>query len=80
MGVQTRPETTLLTDRAAKYLEAGPADVVDLIGHICNLPAAPRIVAEHMADAMFAGRTEFTRDAAGKWRLSAHRRAAPTDS
>jgi exonuclease, DNA polymerase III, epsilon subunit family len=68
-GVQSRPENTLLTEKAAKYLEAGPADVVDLIGYICNLPAAPRIVAEHMADAMFAGRTEFGRDAAGKWRL-----------
>jgi DNA polymerase-3 subunit epsilon len=67
--VQTRPENTLLTDRAAKYLESGPADVVDLIGYICNLPAAPRIVAEHMADAMFAGRTEFGRDASGKWQL-----------
>ncbi len=69
LGIQTRPENSLLTDRAAKFLEAGPADVVDLIGHICNLPAAPRIVAEHMADAMFAGRTEFGRDASGKWLL-----------
>jgi len=67
--VQTRPETTLLTDRAARFLEKGPADVVDLIGYICNLPAAPRIVAEHMAEAMFAGRTEFARDASGKWLL-----------
>jgi DNA polymerase III epsilon subunit family exonuclease len=69
-GIQTRPENTLLTDKAAEYLEAGPADVVDLIGYICNLPAAPRIVAEHMADAMFAGRTEFLRDASGKWQLA----------
>jgi DNA polymerase III subunit epsilon len=69
-GIQTRPENTLLTDRAAKYLEGGPADVVDLIGYICNLPAAPRIVAEHMANAMFAGRTEFGRDASGKWQLT----------
>ena len=69
-GIQARPENTLLTDRAATYLQAGPADVVDLIGYICNLPAAPRIVAEHMADAMFAGRTEFGRDASGKWRLT----------
>ncbi len=68
-GIQTRPENTLLTDRAAKFLEAGPADVVDLIGYICNLPAAPRIVAEHMADAMFAGRMEFGRDASGRWLL-----------
>ena len=70
LGVETRPENTLLTDKAAKFLEGGPADVVDLIGYICNLPAAPRIVAEHMAEAMFAGRTEFRRDAAGKWLLA----------
>ncbi|MEO5904465.1 MAG: 3'-5' exonuclease [Gemmatimonadaceae bacterium] len=68
-GIQTRPDNTLLTDKAARFLENGPADVVDLIGFICNLPAAPRIVAEHMAEAMFAGRAEFGRDAAGKWLL-----------
>jgi len=68
-GIQTRPENTLLTDKAAKFLENGPADVVDLIGYICNLPAAPRIVAEHMAEAMFAGRAEFRRDSTGKWLL-----------
>ncbi len=68
-GIQTRPEATFLTEKAAKFLEQGPADVVDLIGYICNLPAAPRIVAEHMADAMFAGRTEFARDSAGRWSL-----------
>ncbi|MEP6508926.1 MAG: 3'-5' exonuclease [Gemmatimonadales bacterium] len=69
-GIQTRNDNTLLTDRAAKFLEQGPADVVDLIGYICNLPAAPRIVAEHMAEAMFAGRAEFSRNAAGKWLLA----------
>ncbi|MEO8576546.1 MAG: 3'-5' exonuclease [Gemmatimonadales bacterium] len=70
-GIQARPETTLLTERAAKFLEGGPADVVDLIGHICNLPAAPRIVAEHMAHAMFAGRPEFVQDPLGRWTLRA---------
>ncbi|MDO8502247.1 MAG: 3'-5' exonuclease [Gemmatimonadaceae bacterium] len=69
-GIRSRPEPTLLTDRAAKYLEKGPADVVDLIGHICNLPAAPRIVAEHMAQAMFAGRPEFVCDPLGRWTLT----------
>lgn len=69
-GIRSRPEPTLLTDRAAKYLEKGPADVVDLIGHICNLPAAPRIVAEHMAQAMFAGRPEFVCDPLGTWTLT----------
>lgn len=67
--VHRKPEDTLLTERAAKFLENGPADVVDLIGYICNLPAAPRIVAEHMAEAMFAGRTEFRRDDSGRWLL-----------
>ena len=68
-GVQARPEATLLTDRAARFLEKGPADVVDLIGHICNLGAAPRIVAEHMAHAMFSGRPEFVQDPLGRWTL-----------
>ncbi len=68
-GIQSRPEATLLTDRAARFLEKGPADVVDLIGHICNLPAAPRIVAEHMAHAMFSGRPEFVQDPLGRWTL-----------
>lgn len=69
-AIQSRPDPTLLTDRAATYLAAGPADAVDLIGHICNLPRAPRIVAEHMARAMFAGRPEFVCDPGGRWTLA----------
>ena len=69
-GVYSEPEVTLLTTRALNYLSAGPADVVDLIGHICSLPGAPRIVAEHMAHAMFAGRPQFVRAADGRWRLA----------
>ncbi|MEP6858646.1 MAG: 3'-5' exonuclease [Gemmatimonadales bacterium] len=69
-GVYSEPEDTLLTSRALDYLQAGPADVVDLIGHICSLPGAPRIVAEHMAQAMFSGRNEFVRGADGRWMLS----------
>src|SRR5215208_4674245 len=70
-GMSTHAEATLLTEKAVKYLEKGPADVVDLIGHICNLPAAPRIVAEHMAHAMFSGRPEFVMDPLGRWTLVA---------
>ena len=70
LGVYSEPEDTLLTSRALDYLSAGPADVVDLIGHICSLPRAPRIVAEHMAHAMFAGRREFVRNPDGRWMLS----------
>jgi DNA polymerase III subunit epsilon len=68
-GVYSEPEDTLLTSMALSYLAAGPADVVDLIGHVCSLPGAPRIVAEHMAHAMFSGRREFVRGADGRWRL-----------
>jgi DNA polymerase III subunit epsilon len=69
-GVYSEPEDTLLTSRALDYLSSGPADVVDLIGHICSLPGAPRIVAEHMAHAMFAGRPQFLRTADGRWMLA----------
>ncbi len=68
-GVYSQPEDTLLTSRALDYLAAGPADVVDLIGHVCSLPGAPRIVAEHMAHAMFAGRREFVRGLDGRWMI-----------
>jgi len=69
-GISTRPAEMRLTERAADYLASGPADVVALIGHICQLPNPPRVVAEHMATALFAGRTQFKRDAAGMWSLS----------
>ena len=69
-GVYSEPEDTVLTTRAFAYLSAGPADVVDLIGHICSLPGAPRIVAEHMAHALFAGRREFVRGLDGRWMIS----------
>jgi len=68
--VETRAEATFLATRAAQFLESGPADPVALIGHVCNLPGAPRIVAEHMAEAIFAGRPEFSRDDSGRWVLS----------
>ena len=69
-GVYSEPEDTLLASRAFDYLSAGPADVVDLIGHICSLPGAPRIVAEHMAHAMFSGRREFVLASDGRWMLA----------
>ena len=71
-GIVARPAEMRLTERAADYLAAGPADVVALIGHICQLPNPPRVVAEHMAAALFAGRTEFARDESGHWRLAKH--------
>ena len=70
LGVSVRPAEMRLTERAADYLAAGPADVVALIGHICQLPNPPRVVAEHMASALFAGRTEFVREESGRWSLA----------
>ena len=68
-GIHAEPEDTLLTTRAAEFLAGGPADVVDLIGHVCSLPGAPRIVAEHMAHAMFSGRAEFVKISDGRWTI-----------
>ena len=84
-GIVVRPAEMRLTERAVDYLAAGPADVVALIGHICQLPNPPRVVAEHMAAALFADRTQFARDEEGRWRLVSNppspeaARAAPGD-
>jgi DNA polymerase-3 subunit epsilon len=69
-GVRARPVSTLLTERALDYLAAGPAEAVPLIEHVCQLPGAPRVVAEQMALALFAERPEFIRDIAGRWCLA----------
>lgn len=70
-GVGAVERELLLTSRAADFLAAGPADVVELIGQVCQIPGVPRFVAEHMATALFAGRPTFVRDADGRWRLAA---------
>jgi len=74
-GLTLSNADTPLTDRAASFLAAGPADVQSLISHVCQLPGAPLGVAEHMAAALFAGHKRFERDRDGRWRL---REAAPT--
>ena len=68
-GLTLSSSDTLLTDRAANFLAAGPADVQSLISHVCQLPGAPLGVAEHMAAALFAGHKRFERDRDGRWRL-----------
>lgn len=76
IGVSTRLTDTILTQRAAELLAQGPADAVALIEHVCQMPGAPRVVAEQMALALFADRGEFERDAAGQWAMAA--RVAPS--
>lgn len=60
---------TVLTERAASYLAAGPADAQALISYVCQLPAAPSMIAEHMAAALFAGHERFARTRDGRWTL-----------
>jgi DNA polymerase-3 subunit epsilon len=70
-GLTLAPPDTLLSDRAADFLAAGPADAQTLISYVCQLPGAPRMVAEHMATALFAGHSRFLRGTDGRWQLTA---------
>lgn len=76
-GLYTRPAETLLTSRAADFLAAGSATAAELVAHVCQLPAVPGPVAEHMAAALFAGRAEFVREADGRWRRATDATPAP---
>jgi DNA polymerase III subunit epsilon len=69
-GVGTRPESTLLAERAADFLKAGPADSAALISSICQLSAVPAVVAEHMAVTLLRDQPRFARTPDGAWRLS----------
>jgi DNA polymerase-3 subunit epsilon len=70
VGLSTRPAETLLTERALELLARGPAHAVPLIEYVCQMPGAPKVVAEQMALALFAERPEFTRDDEGRWHLA----------
>jgi DNA polymerase-3 subunit epsilon len=69
-GISTRPERTLLADRAADFLRAGPADAQSLIASVCQLSALPAVVAEHMAISLLGEHPRFARTVDGAWRLS----------
>src|SRR5207245_8738367 len=60
-GLTLAAADTLLTDRAADFLAAGPADAQALISHVCQLPGAPRMVAEHRSEERRVGED-------GRWR------------
>ncbi|MEO7083324.1 MAG: exonuclease domain-containing protein [Gemmatimonadaceae bacterium] len=68
-GLTLGSTDSVLTDRAANFLAAGPAAAQALISHVCQLPGAPPNIAEHMAAALFAGHARFTRQSDGRWRL-----------
>src|SRR5512132_595061 len=70
-GVRLRPAEQVLVSRARDFLAAGPADAVDLIAHVCQLPSPPRFVADHMAMALLGAWEEFRHDEDGRWSLLA---------
>jgi DNA polymerase III epsilon subunit family exonuclease len=76
-GVRLRPAEQVLVSRARDFLTSGPADAVDLIAHVCQLPRPPRFVADHMAMALLAPWEEFAHDDDGRWSLVP---VAPGDS
>ena len=69
-GVTLRPAQTFLASRARDFLATGPAEAVPLIEHVCQIPGAPRVVAEHIAQALLGECSEFVRDADGRWRIA----------
>lgn len=73
LRVSTRPAETALTRRALELLRQGPATPQALVEYVCQMPGAPRAVAEHMAAALFDRRPEFARTADGRWYSVARR-------
>lgn len=69
-GLIVRPPETTLVSRARAFLAAGSSAPVPLIEHVCQIPGAPRAVAEHMATALFSNHPEFERDGDGRWALA----------
>lgn len=67
-GVEVLPAETRLLARARDLLAHGPATPAELVTRVCQLPAAPGPVADHMANALLGGHPEFVRDADGRWR------------
>src|SRR2546430_4073752 len=69
-GITARAKETLLVERAADFLRAGPADSRSLIASVCQLSALPALVADHMAATLLRDHPRFARTPDGSWRLS----------
>ena len=69
-GVAARASSTVLVDRAADYLRAGPASSQALVSQVCQLSTLPQAIAEHMAVTLLREHGRFVRTADGAWRLS----------
>lgn len=60
-------------ERARECLKAGPIGSVALVEHVCNLPGAPRAVAEQIAFALLTDERDVSRDGDGRWSLVCER-------
>jgi DNA polymerase-3 subunit epsilon len=68
-GIETRAGQSLLVERAADYLKAGPASSRDLVASVCQLSSLPPAIADHMAVTLLRDHPRFVRTADGGWRL-----------
>ena len=68
-GVATKAQGSLLVERAADYLRAGPATSQALVASVCQLSMVPAAIAEHMAVTLLREHPRFVRTADGGWRL-----------
>ena len=78
MSVVRQPPPSLLVERALDYLRGGPAPAVELIAHVCQMSGLPSLVAEEMANALFARHRGLVREPAGQWCLASD--APPIDA
>jgi DNA polymerase III subunit epsilon len=67
--VQVRVPDSALVARARELLLAGPVESDRLISYVCQIPGAPKAVAEHLAHALLDQTTGFGRDQSGRWML-----------
>lgn len=69
-------QSSPLLARARHFLESGPADSIPLIEHVCQLPGAPKAVAEQLALSLFFEAADVRRDEDGRWCLIRERPVA----
>lgn len=69
-GLTSLARDSALLERARAFLAQGPAEPVPLIAYVCQLPKPPRMVAEHMAVALFEQVRDIAREADGRWVLA----------
>ncbi len=68
-AVATRATSSLLIERAADFLKAGPASSQQLVSSVCQLSALPADIAEHLALTLLREHPRFSRTGDGGWQV-----------